>query len=96
MCVRDTTDADVYEPADYIGDGVIRPVYPNQWLLLTRQTDGANDLFTAYASTDEANWTWMGDFNPVTTGADTPFPSVVNVGLCAAADSYSPEHLGGH
>ena len=90
MCVRDTTDAGVYEPGDYIGDGHVRPVYPNQWLRLTRQTDGTNDLFTAYASTNEASWTWMGDFNPLTSGMSNAFPSVVNVGMCAAADSYSP------
>ncbi len=89
MSVRDTTEGHVYLPADYIGD-VIRPDYPNQWLRLTRQTDGTHDLFTAYASTDKANWTWMGDFNPVISGADTPFPSVVNVGLCASADDYPP------
>jgi hypothetical protein len=85
MAVRDTNDGGAYEPADYVGDGVIAPVYPNQWLRLTRQTDGTSDLFTFYASTNKTNWTWMGDFNPVTTGADTAFPSVVNVGMCTSS-----------
>jgi hypothetical protein len=90
MCVRDTADTVAYLPADYIGDGQVRPVYPHQWLRLTRQTDGTNDLFTAYASTNKVNWTFMGSLNPVTTGADTPFPRVVNVGMALSADSYSP------
>jgi hypothetical protein len=93
MAVRDTTDTDAYQPADYIGDGVIMPVYPNQWLLLTRQTDGTHDLFTAYGSTNEANWTWMGDFNPVTSGESNAFPSVVNVGMCASTGDYPPSAL---
>jgi hypothetical protein len=88
--VRDTIDQGAHLPADYIGEPVISPVYPNQWLLLTRQTDGTNDLFTAYASTNKADWTWLGDFNPVTTGADTPFPSVVNVGMCTTAHVTPP------
>jgi hypothetical protein len=91
--VRDTTDQGAYElpvPADYIGDFVIAPSYPNQWLLLTRATDGSNDLFTAYASTNEADWTWMGDFNPVDTGESNAFPSVVNVGMCSSSDIYPP------
>ncbi len=91
MGLRDTTDQAFYQPPDYIGDSRVTPDYPNQWLLLTRQTDGTHDLFTAYASTNKVNWTWLGDFNPVTTGADTPFPSVVNVGMAASADSYSPD-----
>jgi hypothetical protein len=90
MGVRDTTDQPFYQPADYIGDGAVRPDYPNVWLLLTRQTDGTNDLFTTYASTNEANWTWMGDLNPLTSGESNAFPRVVNVGMAAAADSYSP------
>jgi hypothetical protein len=85
MAVRDTTDGGAYEPADYVGDGVIAPAYPNQWLRLTRQTDGTSDLFTVYGSTNKVSWTWLGDFNPVTTGAETPFPSVVNVGMCTSA-----------
>jgi hypothetical protein len=91
--VRDTTDGGAYEPpvpTNYIGDGVIAPSYPNQWLLLTRATDGTNDAFTAYASTNEINWTWVGVFNPVTNGADTPFPPVVNVGMCTSSDIYPP------
>jgi hypothetical protein len=91
MCVRDTTDGTAGFPADYIGDGEVRPDYPNQWLRLTRQTDGTNDLFTAYASTNKVNWTFMGSLNPMTSGADTPFPSVVNVGMALSADSYSPD-----
>jgi hypothetical protein len=91
MSLRDTTDQAAYQPADYIGDGKVRPVYPNQWLLLTRRTDGTNDLFTVYASTNEADWTWMGDFNPVDTGASNVFPSVVNVGMCTASDVTNTE-----
>jgi hypothetical protein len=94
--VRDKTDAGAYEPGVngaaglYIGDFVLAPSYPNQWLRLTRQTDGVNDLFTAYASTNNADWTWLGEFNPVDTGASNAFPSVVNVGLCASTDIYPP------
>jgi hypothetical protein len=90
--VRDTTDGGAYEPGDYIGDGAVAPSFPNQWLLLTRKTDGANDLFTAYGSTNDLNWVWLYDFNPVVNGADTPFPSVVNVGMCSStgwSDSYT-------
>jgi hypothetical protein len=90
MAVRDTTGNAAYQPGDYIGDGKIVPSYPNQWLLLTRQTDGVHDLFTVYAATNETNWTWMGEFNPVTIGARTPFPSVVNVGLCTTAHIAPP------
>jgi hypothetical protein len=90
MGIRDTNEGGAYQPNDYIGDYVIAPSYPNQWLRLTRQTSGNNDLFTAYASTDKVNWTWLGDFNPVTTGADTPFPSVVNVGMCTTAHVTPP------
>jgi hypothetical protein len=32
----------------------------------------------------------MGDFNPVTNGVHTPFPSVVNVGMVASSDDYTP------
>src|SRR5208282_2273849 len=49
-----------------------------------------HDLFTVYAATNETNWTWMGEFNPVTIGAKTPFPSVVNVGLCTTAHIAPP------
>jgi len=90
MGVRDTTGNYAYEPAGYIGDGRIVPSYPNQWLLLTRQTDGVYDLFTCYGSTDDANWTWLGSFNPVTSGAKTRFPSVVNVGMCTTAHITPP------
>jgi hypothetical protein len=101
MAVRDTTGTtnetsdvgEAYQPADYIGDGIIAPSYPNQWLRLTRVTDGTTDLFTAYASTNKADWTWLGDFNPVTTGADKPFPSVVNVGMASSTDIYTPNNF---
>jgi hypothetical protein len=85
MAVRDATDGGAYEPADYIGDGLIAPIYPNQWLRLTRQTDGASDLFTVYGSTDKIDWTWLGDFNPVDTGSSNAFPSVVDVGMCTSS-----------
>ncbi|HUD48921.1 MAG TPA: L-type lectin-domain containing protein [Candidatus Baltobacteraceae bacterium] len=87
--VRDTTDQGAYEPGDYLGDGVIAPSFPNQWLMLTRTTGGTNDLFTAYGSTNELNWTWLFNFSPVTNGADTPFPSVVDVGMCSSTDIYT-------
>jgi hypothetical protein len=91
FAVRDAPDTDAYFPADYIGNGQVIPSYPNQWLRLTRQTDGTNDLFTGYSSTNKTNWTWLGDFNPVTSGTSNAFPSVVNVGMCASAESYSPD-----
>jgi hypothetical protein len=90
MIVRDTHAGGAYETLDYIGDYMIAPSYPNQWLRLTRVIEGTNDLFTAYASTNETDWTWMGDFNPVTTGEGTPFPSVVNVGMCTTAHISTP------
>jgi len=91
--VRDTADAGAYEPGNYIGDNVVAPSYPNQWLMLTRQFEGTNsDLFTAYGSTNRLDWVWLGNWNPVTAGVDTPFPSVVNVGMCTSSgwsDSYT-------
>jgi len=94
--VRDTTDSAAYEPADYVGDGHITPSYPHVWLLLTRQTSvsaaGTNDFFSAYSSTNKTSWKRVGGFNPVAAGANTPFPPVVDVGLCSStgwSDSFT-------
>jgi hypothetical protein len=107
MIVRDTTGTtnpaviatatndvgEAYEPADYLGDGLIAPSYTNQWLRLTRVTDGASDLFTAYASTNKTDWTWVGNFNPLTSGASNAFPSVVNVGMATSTDIYTTNNF---
>jgi len=88
----------------FIGDGVIHPTYPNQWLRMTRTGVGTtNDQFTGYASSDGQNWTlvtWIqfqnttngetGDFATNTPTLNTPFPDVVYVGMCTTAHITPP------
>jgi hypothetical protein len=95
--VRDTADAGDYEPPDYVGDGTVHPAYPNTWMRLTRKmsvtNSVTNDLFTAYASSNQVDWVRLGSFDPTTAGAMTPFPRVVNVGMGTStgySDSYAP------
>ncbi len=89
--IRDTTDGASADPPGYIGDGVIHPQYPNQWVRLTRTTDvgtgGTNDVFGFYSSTDGINWTNLvpSGWSPNSSGAMTNFPSVVYVGISTTA-----------
>jgi hypothetical protein len=91
--VRDGPGLEAYAASttnfDYIGDGAIAPSYPNQWLRMTRVTDGTNDLFTCYSSSNGVTWTQLATFNPTAVSEDggetNPFPSVIYVGLCTTA-----------
>jgi len=83
---RATTEGSASEPVGFVGDGTVKPSYPNQWLRLQRQTDGVStDVFTAYSSTDEVNWTLLASWTLVTNGMSTLFPSNVFVGMCTTA-----------
>jgi hypothetical protein len=89
----------VGEQYSYIGDGNLVPVYPNDaWIRLTRTGYGTtNDLFTGYGSTNGGlDWVLMCTFNPefttnntvepgVAVPTNSPFPSVVYVGMCTTA-----------
>jgi hypothetical protein len=88
---RETTGAAAVEPAGFIGDDV-PPIFPKQWLLLTRQISGTNDVFTCYGTTNanSPGWTQLATYNPVTIGAKTAFPSICFVGICTTAHISPP------
>jgi hypothetical protein len=84
----------------YLGEGVIKPNYPNQWLRLTRQLTATSDLYTAYSSPDGIHWT---EFEYWDAAKDNnnhdakALPSVVYVGIASCAHiypgSYNPHAL---
>ncbi len=63
------------------GSPAIAPAYPNAWVRLKR----AGQVFTAYSSTNGADWTLMATQNPQTVGDSNALPAVVYVGICVTA-----------
>ena len=85
IVIRTNYDIPAYQPANYVGDGTFRPVYPNVWLRLTRQQGTTNDTYTAYYGTDGKHWNTLVTYDATESNVLSGFSDVVYVGLATCA-----------
>jgi len=70
------------------------PAYPNAWVRLSLQriTNGttAQDLLTAYSSTNGFIWRQLAQMDAATNGGAGPLPDPIYVGICSIAHDNDP------